>query len=102
MKLRHAAALALVGWYLMAPPIHLENSKTDGQHTMSTFSVDPNAPLREWKQVQAQEFDSEADCRRTISNGCHREIEANGPSYLEGPLCGAVCVSTDDPRLKSK
>jgi hypothetical protein len=38
MNLRHAAALALVGWYLMVPP-----------YNENVFRCDLNAPLTEWR-----------------------------------------------------
>ena len=44
MNLRHAAALALVGWYLMSPPIQ-------------AFKESPvpelSAPLSQWTSVSA-------------------------------------------------
>jgi hypothetical protein len=65
MKPRHAAALALVGWYLMMPMIMSKESESDcppdsigtktspsncGQHHYITFRehVDSNAPLSKW------------------------------------------------------
>ena len=50
MILRHAAALVLVGWYLMIPP--LQNS---------VFGCDPNAPLTKWLKFRS--FDSETACK---------------------------------------
>ncbi len=52
MKLRHAAALALVGWYLMAPPMPV-----DGQGSARILR---NAPLRNWTLVRS--FDSARNC----------------------------------------
>ena len=54
MKPRHAAALALVGWYLMVPPpvIH------------SSVPVDTDAPLSKWGIFSAH--DSAADCEQTL------------------------------------
>ena len=49
MKLRHAAELALVGWYLMVPPIPLNR-----------FRVDIDAPSSKWEHYQS--FDSAEDC----------------------------------------
>jgi hypothetical protein len=49
MKLRHAAALALVGWYLMAPPM----SSWPG-----TPWIDPNAPLSKWQFIGRIDPDS--------------------------------------------
>ena len=99
MKPRHAAALALVGWYLMMPP-H-ENVSSDGAHL--AYLIDPNTPLRKWLRVPgSQEFEYKTDCERAISNGCHREVNADGSSYLDGLLCNtdADCIASDDPRLK--
>jgi hypothetical protein len=44
MTRRHAAALALVGWYLMAPPM---------KGSVSALSVDLNAPISEWDRSAA-------------------------------------------------
>jgi hypothetical protein len=51
MNLRHAAALALVLWYLMAPPSIGADSKT--------YAPDTNAPLTLWTVVAS--FSSQQD-----------------------------------------
>jgi hypothetical protein len=51
MNLRHAAALALLGWYLMVAP--LADSRT----------VDLDAPLTKWDIFRS--FDSAAQCEKT-------------------------------------
>jgi hypothetical protein len=48
MNLRHAAAVALVGWYLMVPPLGPNGS------------IDPNAPLSRWEQYEGH--DNAAAC----------------------------------------
>jgi hypothetical protein len=88
MKLRHAAALALVGWYLMSPP-HLH---WNGQHV--TFSLD--APLREWKVVQP--FDEAWKCDKRLM----QNVVECGTCPLESLWLSAQCIATDDPRLKDK
>ena len=50
----------------------------------------------------SQEFEYKTDCQRAISEGCYREVEADGTSSLEGSLCYADCIAADDPRLKKK
>lgn len=85
---RHAAALALVGWYLIvAPPQAFKDLKY--------YEV----LLRDWRHKGT--FDSEFECKQEISKGCHhfQNGEENG---LEGPLCYAQCVASDDPRLKER
>ncbi len=108
MKPRHAVALALVGWYLMTPPTHVVQCERGGWNpTVASLTcinrVESQAPLREWTRVSdSQEFEYKTDCERAISNDCHREVEANGKSNLEGELCNAECIAADDPRLKEK
>ena len=109
MNLRHAAALALVGWYLMIPP-YQGVSRSCGNVSFNdaaclSYFIDPNTPLREWRRVpDTPEFEYKTDCQRAIAAGCHREVEGNGESYLDGRLCYKFpdCIATDDPRLKKK
>jgi len=113
MKPRHAAALALVGWYLMTAP-HQNISRSCGDDSVRgavsdagclSYLINHNTPLREWQRVpDTPEFEYKTDCQHAIAARCHREVEENGESYLDGPLCYEVpdCIATDDPRLKKK
>jgi hypothetical protein len=49
MNLRHAAALALMGWYLMVPPFSALNTP------------DPYAPLNKWRVVHSFETSNECE-----------------------------------------
>jgi len=107
MKPRHAAALALVGWYLMTPPTQLVKCERGGWNpglfdSLTCINrVESQAPLREWKRVpDSQEFEYKTDCERAISNDCH--WEADGVPGFVGELCNAECIAADDPRLKEK
>lgn len=93
MTLRHAAALALVGWYLMAPP-------------MGEKKPDFHAPLSKWTIELA--FDSALECDAAM-----RKWHENAEKALQGDpklqkmsieewyaSANVVCVATDDPRLK--
>jgi hypothetical protein len=53
MNLRHAAALSLVGWYLMISP--------DGPTLNSPITWQPHAPLWQWQIVDV--FDTAAECK---------------------------------------
>src|SRR5262245_22527409 len=114
MKARHAAALALVGWYLMAPPYDRKGN------------IENHASLGEWDLLQA--YDSAAECRTALnglkgsaeksiaaSNSTEQiarersELQRLKPSEVKKKLYDlefriplAVCVATDDPRLKEK
>jgi hypothetical protein len=103
MKIRHAAALALVGWYLIAPPPRTEDG-TD---------YDPKAPLSEWQKIG--KFETIEECRTyparlpEIMHGFyveHPEIGESGErrdnAVRKALLAQAQCVATDDPRLKEK
>jgi hypothetical protein len=91
MNLRHAAALALVGWYLMLPPTH-------GGY--SHFYTDE--PLRKW--CRGDYSDTRAGCnqlqqqriRGFIAAGQKETIRLKDADYY----ALGQCVARDDPRLK--
>jgi hypothetical protein len=82
MTPRHAAALALVGWYLMMPP--------PGRNALFDSSV----PLAKWKILGS--FDKAEDCETAYTHLTekHRKSEA-----VKSWVQAEVCVATDDPRL---
>jgi hypothetical protein len=101
MNLRHAAALALVGWYLMLPPMNSWRGLP---------WIERNAPLSKWKQSAA--FNSAKDCE--VARGKHEtdlglavksnmarehEVGRNPSAPIDD---GALCIATDDPRLREK
>jgi len=68
MNPRHAAALALVGWYLMIPP-KIEGWYFKDWHFFNGVRADERAPLDNWKILKS--FDSAGECeayRSTIRN----------------------------------
>lgn len=95
MTIRHAAALALVGWYLMLPPI--DPRMTEQQ------AID--ARLSEWKIDSV--YDAADDCN-AAEHGAVMKGDRDLPKQKRGSLSWAVaiamtqaqCVATDDPRLK--
>jgi hypothetical protein len=98
MKLSHAAALALVGWYLMVPP----TIKKDGG-----YEADFNAPLSRWSVNTP--FDSTTECAALNSEVVleykKRLDKARIHSFewaVAQSLVDSQCISTDDPRLKEK
>jgi hypothetical protein len=88
MKSRHAVALTLVGWYLMAP-------------TISNHEVDMDAALSKWDMVDR--FDSAAECKHASdTTWSYRALKKRLPvakaEFLEA-IASAQCIATDDPRL---
>jgi hypothetical protein len=110
MKLRHAAALALVGWYLMVPPLH-----KSGVWTRFWYGQ-----FADWNTVNS--FDSAKECedyrrqmiaaaqnssKHAVSEYPPADAQAlpDGKVYspsakkLYDPYPTAVCIASDDPRL---
>ena len=95
MNLRHAAGVALVGWYLIIPPLINAPSK-----------IDTEAPLKTWKVYK--KFNTEEECRKSLSAAQskygHTAVAPSG-SIERGTRAFALqmvfarCDSDDDPRL---
>ncbi len=87
---RYAAALALVGWYLIMPPIR----SADTAHPIP----DSDAPLSKWTTEGT--FDSAVACNRYLSS-LLMAANSNTLPIAESKLQveNAKCIATDDPRL---
>ncbi len=94
MKLRHAAALALVGWYLLVPPL-------------SRDDVPQNyLPLAQWRLIAS--YDTAAECMAGsdgylsgVKKGIARyKTNLQTAEALIRAAREAQCIATDDPRLK--
>ena len=103
MKPRHAAALALVGWYLIAPPTALKKSKD--------IEIRSDAPLHEWMKLGS--YDSVKDCESakatlTAKHRLHGESLEQTKQNLRIQNFWtfaqefSLCIASDDPRLKEK
>jgi uncharacterized protein YfaP (DUF2135 family) len=87
MKPRHAAALALVGWYLMMPPM------------TSDRRIQINTPLSHWEISSSYDTADECEKVRLVASGWM--ADANGQKARHTPRGdAAICVASDDPRLK--
>jgi hypothetical protein len=92
MTIYHAAALALIGWYLLLPPVDTENNpRTD-------------LPISEYRQVQS--YDTARDCE-AAKDKFLKEYRTNaekpgGREFwlgMDASVVEGLCVSSDDPRL---
>jgi len=98
MNLRHAAALALVGWYLMCPPMRspcLTGIATlrwllgYGPGACDNEYPNYDAVLKLW--TESGEYDRVSECQS------HQFDQAQSPNLEDKVIC--KCVATDDPRL---
>jgi hypothetical protein len=93
MIFRHAATLALVGWYLMLPPAgSVESRRNPSTGFYVAYSTQP---LDAWEI--AGSYGTAAACRTALE-------QANQLARQDCPDCSAVaaCIASNDPRLKSK
>jgi len=85
MKPRHAGAFALVGWYLMLPPL------------IGSSGVATQAPLTQWRAT-GQSYPSEEQCEQAKQDLLPSSIH---PNILDGQHLLAVqesrCVSAQNP-----
>jgi hypothetical protein len=109
MNLRHASALALVGWYLLAPPI---------VHDPSHWHPNMKAPLSEW--IVAKSFESASECEKRLAEdnakaenaqslaSMTKQMNDMGGGHvwdtdeLLKEMVNEHCIASDDPRLKEK
>jgi hypothetical protein len=113
----HAASLALIGWYLMMPPVQ-------------DYGAPPKTPLSQWDQAGA--FDTAAACEAGLADlwDCGQDLQNNdkggtvkeacekiaksktlfvkldtpgnsGKEKLVYQLTNVRCIATDDPRLSA-
>jgi hypothetical protein len=102
MNPRHAAALALAGWYLMYPPQSLDmsgvsakNAETEVPKRVKEYSQLVDAlPLSLWKTRDF--FDTAQECKH------QKDLDRNRSSGATADLAFEKCIATDDPRLKEK
>lgn len=86
MKLRHAAALALVGWLMLIPP-------TSRDYPMGNV----DAPLTQWVRRPTtyrnkEECEHVLDRQTRLRNARNRQLEVRFRRQWQ-------CVAADDPRL---
>jgi hypothetical protein len=106
VKHRHAAALALVGWYLLAPPVH--QPKHDPPY------VDEHAAYRDWKILHTFKMIDECEAGQkratldaenghlTAFSGGYEGVVDEDPKPWLTQQAEAECIAIDDPRLKQK
>lgn len=88
MKFRASAALALIGWLLMAPSIDCARR-----------GLQRETPLSEWERVDS--FATQENCEGYRATVIEAEKSDSGNVYVER-YSYSICVRDDDPRLKAQ
>jgi hypothetical protein len=94
MMARYASALALVGWYLMMPPVYVPE-----------WRVDPHAPLPQWTIEASFETVQDCELRRRVRRAPSAALWDYDPRklmVLKVQDFLQLCIVSDDPRLKTK
>ncbi len=108
LRMRHAATLSLLVWYLLVPPL-IEPSPLPGSLPL----MDYNEPMSKWKIEQ--KFDRYNDCYHVLREKISQVWQQYTPMHVPkntskaaanqsrtSVLLGwfsAECVANDDPRL---
>jgi hypothetical protein len=108
MKPRHAAALALVGWYLMAPPNKNDDTPLSEWKVRRTYESAEACQAglikdREQAAAKLRQYDSMTDLQRRnlehSQEALDRQIADNA---IIDAAFGSACIEEGDPRLKRK
>lgn len=125
LKIQHGIGIALVGWYLMIPPVEHPRSQ-DVKHWVFpevpiVDQCNPDADVSSWKQYE--EFERLADCKTAqetvaerVKQGIANAEKAINDTFSDVPpdtkeekrkneeeiLCAyyARCIASDDARLR--
>jgi hypothetical protein len=93
MKIRQVAGFALVGWYLMTPPL------LTGAHPPDVL-FDLHAPTSKWSRLRT--YSTATDCQKEIETMNNLREEWARRHDTEPVRTNARCVASDDLRLKEK
>jgi hypothetical protein len=84
----NAAALALVGWYLMVPPAY--------RISKGLLRWDDSAPLSAWRVSPG--FDTASQCKHTHASKYAEVTQTHRQNVIDF-VKSFQCIATDDPRL---
>ena len=100
MKPRHAAALALVGWYLMVPPMVPGTHDVNKSVSLKQWNIRREFPRHEGCEAAKARLREEALAAQARGDAANPRRGERNPE-MHCVLCQAQCVAQDDPRLKN-
>jgi len=99
MTIRHATALALVGWYLMVPPRVPGTGEVNRSVPLSQWNIRRQFPKNEGCEAAKSRPHGQALAAETHNDAANPRRDVRNPE-LRCILCNAQCVADDDARLK--
>lgn len=97
MTLYRAAALALLGWYLMVPPTIGDSHEVNRTAPLSQWTIWRSFPRIEGCETAKDRVHKQAFARLTQMDATAHRSRRNRESFCV--MCQAQCVADDDPRL---
>ena len=94
MKLRDPAALALVGWYLMVPPLPKPNSPLSHWKTLEVFATEALCQVKRKAMVEEAESDETGESSVIVFETRHGKEQFIARA--------GSCVASSDPRLHAR
>jgi hypothetical protein len=94
MNLRHAAALAVAGWYVMVPPFGALQTPVGKWHIVKAF--DSAKQCQSYRDALVLAGEKELKSNTALSY----ETKSKGSEFFDATA--AQCIATDDPRLKER
>jgi len=86
MKLRHVAAVTLVGWCLIMPPLSQDRQQ-----------VEKNAPFSRWDTVG--NYQTSVGCKDELAKLTALITGNINLSVIQRRVLAGRCIAADDPRL---
>lgn len=96
MKLRHAIAVALVGWYLLMPPLD------------HSYKPQSELPISKYRQQSFESAEKREDAKHKYVDCFIGEAKKNATGmsrYFLGiaqSIQQGICIASDDPRLQER
>jgi hypothetical protein len=99
MTIRHAAAFAIVGWYLMVPPAIPGTAQVDQSAPLSQWKIRRKFPHNQGCETAKARLHDQALAAQTQNDAMNPRRGERDPE-LHCILCQAQCVEDSDSRLK--
>ena len=99
MKIRHAAVLSLVAWYLMVPPLVPNTHEVNRSAPLSQWTIRRQFPRNQGCEAARDRLQMQGQAAQSVGDATGRRAHRNPESTCA--LCNAQCVEEGDSRLQA-